>query len=121
MAGVAAEEDFAGAARFPRGGAMTAPDQQRIAGKEEERAKQLENDHRQQTIDLQKQMFRWVRLVVSLWLSFIVVFLGAYVALNAFYPPGFVLDKEIIVTLLATTTLNILGLPFVITKSLFKG
>lgn len=87
--------------------------------KELRRGEKLKNDHTEQKIDLQKDMFAWIKTVVIIWLSFIMIFLWTYTAVNMYLDEPFILHKEIIITLLATTTLNILGLPFVVTKYLF--
>ncbi|MEZ5814988.1 MAG: hypothetical protein R3E13_09790 [Alphaproteobacteria bacterium] len=100
------------------------PDQENVED-EVNRKKRLENDHIQQKLDLQKEMFEWVRAAVKCWLIFIAAFLSFYVVLNlalsAFGFETFVLESEILIALLATTTLNILGLPFIIAKSLFQA
>ncbi|MCK5385386.1 MAG: hypothetical protein KAJ29_07380 [Alphaproteobacteria bacterium] len=94
------------------------PDKKDIE-KEDLRAKKLANDLAQQRMDLQEKMFKWIEKTVSRWLIFIVAFFSCYTLLNMFLPTPFVLDKEILMTLLATTTLNILGLPYVVARYLF--
>lgn len=100
------------------------PDEDAITFAEENRGVKLENDHKEQVIELQKEMFRWVNKVVTLWLWFMAGFLSVYVISNTFLSilgvQAFHLEKEILITLLATTTINIIGLPLVITKSLFR-
>jgi exopolysaccharide biosynthesis protein len=63
-------------------------------------------------------MFKWVSRIVTYWLFFIVVFMSCLLCHAYLFETP--VNKSIVITLLATTTLNILGLPFVITRSLFK-
>ena len=91
------------------------PDQETVTRQQKERALTLENDYAEQIQKLQKGMCYWVRGVVIYWLTFIMAFLWMYTFINMFLATAtertFVLDTEIIITLLATTTVNILGLP----------
>ncbi len=100
------------------------PNETTITEIEKDRADTLKNDQTEKLMELQEKMFDWVKFVVTVWLGFIVVFLCLYVFVNMYLNVTtgkiFIVDKEIIITLLATTTLNILGLPFVITQYLFK-
>ena len=60
-----------------------------------------------------KHLARWVMFIVPLWLL-------AVVAIIVCSGIGWInLDKEVLITLLATTTANILGLAFVLLKGLF--
>jgi hypothetical protein len=89
----------------------------------ETEAKRLKNEEHRNKIDLQKQVFEWIKPIFINWLIFIAIFLTAYFATNSallFYGMDvFVIDKEVLIALLVTTTANILGLPFVITRSIF--
>lgn len=60
-------------------------------------------------------LINWMMVVVSVWLIFVL----AIVALNV--PCHLFIGDSVLTTLLATTTVNILGLPFIILKDLFKG
>ncbi len=85
----------------------------------EEKAKQLQNEHEEQKLKLQEKMFYWIRAVVSVWFGFIAYFLSLYLFLRILYGDDLI-EKDVLITLLATTTVNIIGLPLVVTKSLFK-
>ncbi|MDH6305182.1 hypothetical protein M2459_002279 [Parabacteroides sp. PF5-5] len=58
---------------------------------------------------------KWVMFVVSIWLLLVMCLLF----LNK--PLGLDLEGDVIKTLLTTTTINILGLPLIILRSLFKN
>jgi len=62
-----------------------------------------------------KTLVYWVMWVVSLWL-FLVIFV---VAISGF--SFFELSDSVLITILTTTTINILGLPLIILRGLFKG
>lgn len=57
----------------------------------------------------------WMICVISIWLAGVitVVILNGTTALT--------IDDNVMITLLATTTANVLGLPTIILKDLFKG
>lgn len=65
-------------------------------------------------INLKKDIFYWVRYVVSGYLIFVggvlIVLVGGWGHL----------DSAVIIALLTTTTVNVLGLPYIIVRSLFK-
>ncbi len=82
---------------------------------EELRRKILENDSKQSELTLKESICRWVKRIVSIYLLFIAFIIGALVF-------GFGhLEKSVAIALLTTTTINILGLPLMIIKSLFPG
>ena len=94
----------------------------RIAGSEELRKKdedlrkkKLENDITESELNLKKGICGWVKWVVSVYLSFI-----AYILLLLVFGEG-KLENSVIIALLTTTTINILGLPLMIIKSLFPS
>lgn len=100
------------------------PDQSDIIH-EENRRKKLENDHTKQKIDLQKGMFEWVRSIVTTWIYFIIFLLLALISIRFGFsvyqtPEPILLSEKTLIALLVTTTANILGLPYVITKALFS-
>ncbi|MBL3677015.1 MAG: hypothetical protein JKP92_05870 [Alphaproteobacteria bacterium] len=64
-------------------------------------------------------LFCWVIGVVTIWMVFIMAFLSLYTFGEWWTCHTFQLEKEIIITLLATTTVNIIGLPYIITRALF--
>ena len=78
------------------------------------REKKLHNDLKETEIELKKEICRWVKRVVSVYLVFVAVML----LIVAFYSPAG-LSEQVIIVLLTTTTINILGLPYMIIRSLF--
>ncbi len=80
---------------------------------EDLREKTLKNDITQQELDLKKGICAWVELVVSVYLIFI-----AFILLLLVFNVG-KLESSVVIALLTTTTINILGLPYMIIKSLF--
>ena len=61
----------------------------------------------------QDTRFNWVMIIVPAWLMSVVVliYLHGYNTLD--------LDKEVLITLLATTTVNVLGLAYIVLKGIF--
>jgi len=82
---------------------------------EDLRKKKLENDITENELNLKKGICGWVKWVVSIYLSFI-----AFVLLVLVFGEGN-LENSVIIALLTTTTINILGLPLMIIKSLFPS
>ena len=76
---------------------------------------QLKKDISQQELQLKKDIYRWVKWVVSLYLIFI-----AFVLILLVFNIG-MLESRVIMMLLGTTTVNMIGLPFAIIKSLFPA
>ena len=72
----------------------------------------LKNKDVAQDIELKKQIVKWVKRVVSIYL----VVVGVFIAYTGWQEQ---LDTIVLVTLLTTTTINILGLPLMIILSLF--
>lgn len=94
----------------------------RIAGSEELRKKdedlrkkKLENDITESELNLKKGICGWVKWVVSIYLGFIAIILFILVCGIGN------LENSVIIALLTTTTINILGLPLMIIKSLFPS
>ncbi len=79
------------------------------------RKTRIENDNFETNIVLKINICNWVKCVVSLYLIFIAVIL----ILLTFKIFGASLSSSVIIALLTTTTINILGLPLMIIKSLF--
>ena len=77
------------------------------------REKTLKNDIIFDEIKLKSGICVWVKWVVSIYLSFI-----AYILLLLVLNEG-KLESSVVIALLTTTTINILGLPYLIIKSLF--
>lgn len=65
--------------------------------------------------ELQKGVARWVKWVVSLWLLFIALVVVSVGKSWLNYSDG------VLMTLLATTTVNIIGLAYFMAKGLFPG
>lgn len=82
---------------------------------QEVRQKIIENDIAENELTLKKVICNWVQWLVNLYLIFvasIILFLGLEIAK---------LNDSVIIALLTTTTINILGLPYMIIKSLFPS
>ena len=62
-----------------------------------------------------KLLALWVMWVVSVWLGVVL----AIIALTGFKVLKY--DQPVLVTLLATTTINVLGLAFIVLRGLFLG
>ena len=85
-----------------------------IAKRDEKlRGEKLKHDFIKQEIDLKSSICVWVMRIVSVYLFFI-----AYILLLLVLNEG-KLESSVVITLLTTTTINILGLPYLIIKSLF--
>ena len=69
----------------------------------------------QSELKLKKGICVWVKWVVSIYLIFI-----AYILLLLVLNEG-KLESSVVIALLTTTTINILGLPYMIIKSLFPA
>lgn len=75
--------------------------------------------------ELREHLYRWITKLTKYYLSFVGVFLSlCFIAhiLSLFLDKNFQINSftTIIITLLATTTFNIISLSFIITKALFK-
>ena len=77
------------------------------------REKTLKNDIIFDEIKLKSGICVWVKWIVSVYLIFI-----AYILLLLVLNEG-KLESSVVIALLSTTTINILGLPYMIIKSLF--
>ncbi len=87
----------------------------------ERKAEVLRQENEKQNIALRRKLFIWVMVVVSVWLSVIACFMLKLLFVGIESKGDYsVMDPNIVITLLATTTVNIIGLPLVITQSLFK-
>lgn len=85
-------------------------------GKEEEELEKLrlENVHSSIKNDLRIKIFYWVKLTVSIYLSLIGVII--FVLLFGLGE----LDTNVTIALLTTSTINVLGLPWLIINSLYS-
>jgi hypothetical protein len=77
------------------------------------RGGELLNEITKSELELKKGICVWVKWVVSVYLIFI-----AYILLLLVLNEG-KLESSVVIALLTTTTINILGLPYMIIKSLF--
>lgn len=77
------------------------------------RKKELENNSLETNIALKKGICSWVKVVVSIYLFFVASILLSITV------GGYYLSDNVAIALLTTTTINILGLPYIIIKSLF--
>ena len=77
------------------------------------RGETLKHDIIKQEIELKSSICVWVKWVVSIYLIFI-----AWILLLLVLSEG-KLESSVVIALLTTTTINILGLPYMIIKSLF--
>lgn len=82
---------------------------------EDLRKKRIENDVAENELELKKGICNWVKWVVTIYLIFIAIIV---LALTAGIGQ---LNDNVIIALLTTTTINILGLPYMIIKSLFPS
>jgi hypothetical protein len=80
---------------------------------EDLRAKELLNEITESELKLKKGICVWVKWVVSIYLIFIACILLLLVLSEG------KLESSVVIALLSTTTINILGLPYMIIKSLF--
>jgi hypothetical protein len=76
--------------------------------KEDQYSERFRQDTKQR-----KVLVRWMMWVVSIWLAIVLfcTIVGNILCLN--------MDKQVLITLLATTTINVLGLANIILKGLF--
>lgn len=77
------------------------------------RGETLKHDIIKQEIELKSSICVWVIRIVSIYLIFI-----AFILLLLVLNEG-KLESSVVIALLTTTTINILGLPYMIIKSLF--
>ena len=75
------------------------------------RADTLKNAGSQDLIALKREAFNWIRGLVPFYLIVTFIFLGSSQKIG--------LSDTVVITLLTTTTTNIIGLPYLIIKSLF--
>jgi hypothetical protein len=79
---------------------------------------QADLDAKRKKLEFQIKMIAWTRRVVRRYLAFVALVLLAYFIFY-YMKYGVISEKEIIITLLASTTASIIGLPFAINKSIF--
>ncbi len=82
---------------------------------EELRRKKIENDISENELALKKGIYFWVKWVVTIYLSFVAI------TILALFTGFGSLSDNVVIALLSTTTINILGLPYMIIKSLFPN
>lgn len=81
---------------------------------QEIRRQEIENEHDELSNQLKLKIFCWVRWVVGSYLIFV-----AIVIMITLLDGGLLSDK-VLMTLLGTTTFNVLGLPYLIIRALFR-
>lgn len=86
----------------------------------EEEGRWLEYEAKAQEIRLRERFARWARITVTVWLAFIGAFLIAAGAINFFFDK-IPYSDAVLITLLGTTTANVIALTVLIIKGLFPG
>ena len=81
--------------------------------------KGLENQSKKSELELRVKIWEWVKIIVSSFLGFVACLLILILAGKANNVEGF--SDSVLIAILTTTTINILGLPFLIIKSLFPA
>ena len=77
--------------------------------------KPLENDRYKQDTKWRDRLARWVVIVTSIWMLIIL-----FILVIKGFCSTFDLEKEVLITLLATTTANVLGLPLIVLSGIFS-
>ena len=77
--------------------------------------KPLENKRYEQDTKWRDRLAKWVVWVTSIWMLTILVILLIEGSCSTFD-----LEKEVLITLLATTTANVLGLPLIVLRGIFS-
>lgn len=93
-------------------------DQIHLADEKARKAK-LENDSNALDQELRKKIFKWVQWLVSLYLAFVGIVLVCNMIGN-FCSAKNLLSEKVFIALLTTTTVNVIGLPYLIIKALFQ-
>lgn len=81
---------------------------------------ELQNKSEEQKQEMQREFGDWAKRIVSWWLVFIVLLLIVVGAVSFFYGTQIFSDK-VLITLLATTTVNVIGMVIIIIKYLFAN
>lgn len=92
-------------------------DEQRTA---RNRMLELQNKSEEQKQEMQREFGGWAKLIVSGWLVFIVLLLIVVGTISFFYGTQIFSDK-VLITLLAATTVNVLGMVIIVIKYLFAN
>ncbi len=82
---------------------------------------ELKRRNFEQEIKHRNILVYWVIGVVSIWLIIVLIILFKQGSFSLTLSESFNLSDKVIMTLLGTTTVNILGLPYIILKGLFKS
>jgi len=83
---------------------------------EEERNLRLRNDYLEQEIELRKDFAYKVYEFLNVWVTVIIIFLFLY-GIGVFSK----VSKEVVITLLATTSINVIGVFAIIVRNLFPN
>jgi hypothetical protein len=86
---------------------------------EELRKIRIENDDKKDLIEHKKGMIQWTQRVVGVYLLFVACVFIYYIVFQVYLAEEPGIPQEVIITLLASTTASIVGLPFAINKSIF--
>ena len=81
---------------------------------------ELQNKSEEQKQEMQREFGGWAKRIVSLWLYFIVFLLVVVGAVSFFYGTQIFSDK-VLITLLAATTVKVLGMVIIVIKYLFAN
>ena len=81
---------------------------------------ELQNKSEEQKQEMQREFGGWAKWIVSRWLYFIVFLLVVVGAVSFFYGTQIFSDK-VLITLLATTTVNVIGMVIIVIKYLFAN
>ena len=71
------------------------------------------NERYTQDTHFRKHLANWVMIIVPIWLFTVIVILILCGSCVIYF------DKEILITLLATTTVNVLGVAYIVLKGIF--
>lgn len=77
--------------------------------------KEQKRERYSQDTRYRKNLAIWVMWVVSLWLLFVLAIIASVPIF------GLKMEKEVQITLLATTTVNVLGLAYIVLKGIFNN
>ena len=81
---------------------------------------ELQNKSEEQKQKMQREFGDWAKLIVSWWLGSVVLLLIVVGAVSFFYGTQIFSDK-VLITLLAATTVNVLGMVIIVIKYLFAN
>lgn len=77
--------------------------------------RELKNEEKAANLKYRGMLVWWTTFLTSVYLIFVVIFLCVYATKN-----NFKFSENLMITLLATTTATVLGLPAIVLKGLFS-